>query len=168
MYELVFKCRSCATHLSASADDSGYEFDCPTCGALIAVPSGDILFSCPQCNNYLLATHDAAGDTFDCPHCQRPVLIPMHGKEIPTPERPHLAHRESPSSATRKPPETKPPTAAAAPQNSTPANDLQFMTTWGDYLATAGLTGNEKKSETKKNEASAEQPPPPHSPPAGG
>lgn len=151
MYEVIFKCRSCLAHLSASADDAGYEFNCPTCDAALVVPAGDILFACPHCQISLLASGDAAGDDFGCPKCQQRVRAPLTGKDIPTTERTAAPLRE-PSDRPREPSTGKhhAPDTDKSPENTSPG-ERQFMTTWGDYLAAAGLTGTTKADE-KTNE----------------
>ena len=151
MYEIVFKCTSCSTHLSASADDAGYEFECPACGNRIAVPTGDILFSCPQCEVHILASRDVVGESFDCPQCQQSVLVPPQGKQVIVPDRPAIMARAvdtiSANPTTTK--ETAPTSQAL--ENTTDPSDRQFMTTWGDYLAAAGLTNdNDENSQKRK------------------
>lgn len=147
MYEVVFKCRTCGAHLSASADDAGYEFSCPGCAAAIAVPAGDILFACPHCQINLLASGDTAGDDFGCPNCQQRIRIPPTGKDIPIRERSTVHLREpsdrpiEPSTDNHHAPDTN------KPHENTSQHERQFMTTWGDYLATAGLAETTKADE---------------------
>jgi len=153
MYEIVFKCRACSAHLSASADDAGYEFDCPACGAAIAVPAGDILFGCPQCQTQLLASKDAVGDNFECPQCQLRVQVPTQGKEIQIPERPQILVDAQGDGSERPIPAAHSAPESEVYNEDTTQVERQFMTTWGDYLAAAGLTEVEtKKEEPKKHE----------------
>ena len=151
MYEVVFRCKHCEARLSASADDAGYVFDCPSCDASTAVPVGDILFACPKCRVNLLASKDSIGETFGCPRCENLVIVPSQGKMILIPN-----HQAVDSNGTTS---LSPPDSARHPEerSSKTSNgritpeERQFMTTWGDYLAKAGLTGEEKPDthETK-------------------
>lgn len=151
MFEIVFKCPSCRVHLSASGDDAGYHFDCPSCGAAISVPSGDILFTCSQCHVNLLANSDSVGERFDCPQCHTQVSVPSQGKAIAIPDPPR-----QPKAFT---PPRSPDVSDASPRqvDATPLPtqetdvDRQFMTTWGDYIAHAGLADEQdQKNDGKK------------------
>ena len=150
MYDIVFKCASCGIHLSASAEDAGYEFACPKCATPTAVPSGDVLFSCENCREKVLASSDTVGHTFECPHCQTPLIVPMADTQLEI-------HHQPTSLADVLPAEIVPESRnEGSMSNDLPSNEQEvlqnhhFMTTWGDYLAKAGLTSEDKEKKPKK------------------
>ena len=149
MYEVVFRCSQCATHLSASAEDAGFQFDCPSCGAALAVPAGDLLFSCPNCQTSIIASQDSAGETFGCPRCQTQILVPTCGREIPISNHHITTTGERAAPDPPEPVSTADDAGAASLSGDKSADERQFMMTWGDYLAQAGLT-KDKKSDTKE------------------
>lgn len=150
MFDILFICRHCGLHLSADENDVGATFPCPGCANNLVIPTGDILFECPECGKSLLAGRTAARQQFHCPNCDCVVLIPLVGKTVPISER---TERSSP------PPAVEPP---IVPQNAQPgpavsempaeAADRQFMSTWGDYLAEAGLADNQASSPQKREQ----------------
>lgn len=136
MFDILFICKNCGLHLSADENDVGITLPCPECANEVTIPVGDILFECPKCGKSLLAGRAVARQKFHCPSCQRLIVIPPIGKTIPVSEKTELIP-PPPVIAPIAPPERpKPPDAADIP--SDPEN-LQFMSTWGDYLAQAGL-----------------------------
>lgn len=138
MYDIFFICDLCEAHLSADVNDVGTTFPCPECTNDLTIPVGDILFACPFCEKSLLAGKTAAWQQFHCPECQQLITIPLVGKIIPVsqspappPPGPTAAAPALPEKLQPKPPPSKPQPDSA---------DHHFMTTWGDYLAEAGLT----------------------------
>lgn len=148
MFDILFICRHCGLHLSADENDVGATFPCPECANSLVIPTGDILFECPECGKSLLAGRTAARQRFHCPNCDRVILIPPIGKTVPVSER---------TESISPPPVAEPP---IVPQNAQPnpvvsevpaeAADRQFMSTWGDYLAEAGLADNQASSPQKR------------------
>ncbi|MDY0145965.1 MAG: hypothetical protein RBS84_08285 [Kiritimatiellia bacterium] len=138
MYDILFICELCGTHLSADENDVGAIFPCPECANDLTVPVGDILFECPVCEKSLLAGKAAAWQQFHCPECQQLITIPLVGKNVPVSKPPPPV--PPPSAAvpptTPENPQPKPPPSDLSPN----AADQRFMSTWGDYLAEAGLT----------------------------
>ena len=149
MFDILFICRHCGLHLSADENDVGATFPCPECANRLVIPTGDILFECPECGKSLLAGRTAARQQFHCPNCDCVVLIPLVGKTVPVLER---------TASVSPPPVAEPP---IVPQNDKPspavsevpaeAADRQFMSTWGDYLAEAGLADNKVPESLKKD-----------------
>ena len=136
MYDILFICKHCGLHLSADENDVGASFPCPECSRELTIPVGDILFDCPKCGKALLASRAAARQQFHCPSCKRTIVIPPIGKTVPVSEKSELI-TPLPDLAPAPPPEKpKPSPPAALPAD---ADDKQFMSTWGDYLAEAGL-----------------------------
>lgn len=144
MFDILFICKHCGLHLSADENDVGVTLPCPDCANEITIPVGDILFECPQCGKSLLAPRAAARQHFHCPSCEREIIVPPIGKTIPVSEKTELI-APLPVIAPSAPPERPKPPAAPADLPSD-ADDKQFMSTWGDYLAQAGLA-NEKPPE---------------------
>lgn len=137
MYDILFICEHCKSHLSADEQDVGATFPCPECGNDLTIPVGDILFECPACGKSLLAGKKAADRKFHCPNCQRLVRIPLIGKAVPVSAAPAPA-AVSPAPV---PPKPAPSVQRSAPGKLTDRpDDQRFMATWGDYLAEAGLT----------------------------
>ena len=141
MYDILFICKHCGIHLSADENDVGASFPCPECANDLTIPVGDILFDCPKCGKALLAGRTAARQPFHCPSCKREIIIPPIGKSIPVSEKteliaplPDLAPLPMPEKPIPQPP------AADLPAD---APDQQFMATWGDYLAEAGLANDQ-------------------------
>ena len=148
MFGILFICKHCGLHLSAYENDVGATFPCPECSNGLVIPTGDILFECPKCGKSLLAGRTAARLQFDCPSCNRSILIPPIGKTIPVSERTELISPPSIIAPLATPKTAKPtPASSEVPAN---AADNQFMATWGDYLAEAGLAGD-TPSESPKN-----------------
>ena len=137
MYDILFICKHCGIHLSADENDVGATFPCPQCANDLTIPVGDILFECPKCGKSLLAARSSARQAFDCPSCNRQIITPPIGKTVPVSEKTELIAPLpviAPLPTSEKP---KPqPTAANLPAVAT---DQQFMSTWGNYLAEAGL-----------------------------
>lgn len=160
MNDIMFKCPSCASHMSASTDDVGFGFDCPECGEAITVPAGDILFDCPHCRVSLLASANAAGDEFECPHCQVRVLVPGQGREAAIPAREQTAPI-TPLPIPQARPVESPSDASSGPKGAgVSQSDQQFMIAWGDYLAAAGLTnqGGEHVAPAASTEDDSQNP----------
>jgi len=151
MYDVVFRCSECGVHLSASPDDAGYIFNCPQCNKSLEVPAGDILFSCKSCSHSLLASHDTIGHEFECPHCQSLFLVPAEGKQIEI----HQKAQPIPDVSTQVEEvlQSNPlPPVDDLPMDQQEINqNHHFMSTWGDYIAQAGLIdGKKKKTEEKR------------------
>jgi predicted RNA-binding Zn-ribbon protein involved in translation (DUF1610 family) len=137
MYDILFICKHCGLHLSADENDVGAAFPCPECAKEITIPVGDILFDCPKCGKSLLASRTAVRQSFDCPACNRQIIIPPIGKSVPVSEKTELISPPpviAPLPVPEKP--TSPPPTADIPAE---ADEKHFMSTWGDYLAEAGL-----------------------------
>ena len=138
MYDILFICELCGTHLSADENDVGAIFPCPECANDLTVPVGDILFECPVCEKSLLAGKAAAWQQFHCPECQQLITIPLVGKNVPVSKPPPPV---PPPSAAVPPTTPENPQPKPLPSDLSPNAAVQrFMTTWGDYLAEAGLT----------------------------
>lgn len=137
MYDILFICKHCGVHLSADENDVGASFPCPECKKELAIPVGDILFDCPKCGKALLASRAAVRQPFDCPACNRQIIIPPIGKPVPVSEKTELIS-PLPNLPPAPPPEKPKP---APPPANVPADadEKRFMSTWGDYLAEAGL-----------------------------
>ena len=145
MFDILFICKHCGLHLSADENDVGVTLPCPDCANDITIPVGDILFECPQCGKSLLAPRAAVRQSFDCPACDRPIIVPPIGKTIPVSEKTEWI-APPPLIAPSAPPERpKPPAAASIAPD---AADQQFMSTWGDYLAQAGLATEKPPENT--------------------
>ena len=144
MYDILFICKHCGLHLSADENDVGASFPCPECRKDLTIPVGDILFDCPKCGKSLLASRSAARQQFHCPSCNRLIVIPPIGKTVPVLEKKELI---PPLPAINPlPTSTKPAHASPAAALPADAADQQFMSTWGDYLAEAGLTDDKSSS----------------------
>lgn len=144
MYDILFICSHCGVHLSADEDDVGINLPCPNCALEISVPPGDILFDCPECGKALLASSDSRHQHFHCPYCEIQIAVPSEGKRIAvskhSPEKPTQDPQESP-------PQESSSTAPNVPPDPKTRQRDQFMTTWGDYLASAGLTDNDDEPD---------------------
>lgn len=149
MFDILFICRHCGLHLSADENDVGATFPCPECANSLVIPTGDILFECPECGKSLLAGRMAARQRFHCPSCDCVILIPPVGRTVPVSER---TERLSPPPAGAPPvaPQIAPSSPAVSEMPSDAAN-RQFMSTWGDYLAVAGLADNKAPDSPKKD-----------------
>lgn len=135
MFDILFICKHCGLHLSADENDVGANFPCPECAQELTIPVGDILFECSYCHKSLLAGRTAARQQFHCPSCRRTITIPAVGKMVPVSEKKELIS-PAPVYAPLPKPERS---TAPAPSPGIPADDKQFMATWGDYLAESGL-----------------------------
>ena len=149
MFDILFICRHCGLHLSADENDVGATFPCPECANDLKIPNGDILFECPDCGKSLLAVRAAARQQFHCPNCDGVIRIPPVGKTVPVTERTELIS-PPPVSASPAPPQVVQPRPAVS-EVSADAADNHFMSTWGDYLAEAGLADNRASDSPKQN-----------------
>ena len=141
MFDILFICKHCGTHLNADENDVGVTLPCPECAQDITIPVGDILFECARCGKSLLAGRTAARQNFHCPSCGRVITIPALGKQHIVSETLTSAPFPPPLSplSPLPPPRAAPAPAPTPPSGSPAAADQQFMATWGDYLAEAGL-----------------------------
>ena len=149
MFDILFICKHCGLHLSADENDVGGTFPCPECANDLKIPTGDILFECPDCGKSLLAGRTAARQQFHCPNCDGVIRIPPVGKTVSVSERTELIS-SPPVIAPPAPRQTAPPISPGS-EVVADANDRQFMSTWGDYLAEAGLADNKASDSPKKN-----------------
>ena len=149
MYDILFICKHCGAHLSADENDVGATFPCPDCANDLSIPVGDILFECPKCGKDLLASRAAVRQSFHCPACDRPIIIPPIGKTVPVSEKTELIP-PLPKFAPLDMPEKRAPAPTSA-NDSADAGDQQFMSTWGDYLAEAGLADDKPPVPPPKN-----------------
>ena len=138
MFDILFICKHCGTHLSADENDVGASLPCPECAHDIKIPVGDILFECPQCGKSLLAGRTAVRQPFHCPSCERVITVPAIGKQRIVSETLNSAPFLPPLTPLTAPPASPAP-APTPPTGSPIADDPHFMSTWGDYLAEAGL-----------------------------
>lgn len=149
MYDILFICRHCGVHLSADENDVGVALPCPQCAADIAVPPGDVLFECPECGKTLLASADSRHEHFQCPYCDLAVVVPDEGKSVPVSE--HSKPAPAPVSETPAP-QPEESVAPAAATDAETRQQRQFMATWGDYMAKAGLAEEDKNEETHSDQ----------------
>ena len=149
MYDILFICNHCGVHLSADENDVGIALPCPNCAQDISVPTGDVYFDCPECGKALLASSDSRRQHFHCPYCEIEIVVPPEGKRITITEH----SREQPTKSEPKPP---PPKATTVIRQTSDDPDTRqhdrFMTTWGDYLAKAGLTDNDNRPKDSEPE----------------
>lgn len=145
MYDILFICGHCGAHLSAEDNDVGVSLPCPQCSADISVPVGDVLFDCPECGKSILASADARGQSFHCFYCEMEIRVPEKGRNVEVSAQ--LPTTEELAARTRTPPE---PERSTPPCPDTPDQRQrnQFMSTWGDYLAGAGLADRDEDKKT--------------------
>jgi DNA-directed RNA polymerase subunit RPC12/RpoP len=151
MYDVLFKCAHCGSHLSAEDNDVGVAMPCPACEKGIIIPTGDVLFACEGCGKDMLAAKDCSGEQFHCSYCDLVVIVPEEGKIIHIPERRPPAHAVSPTEKCQNESSVESVQADSGPRHTTAKQrqDENFMVTWGDFLATAGLTEPEKEKKKK-------------------
>lgn len=137
MFDILFICKNCGLHLSADENDVGDTFPCPECAEDLNIPVGDILFECSHCGKSLLAARAAVRQAFHCPACDRQFVIPPIGRTVPVSDKIEFIPPPPDTAPANAPERPKPPPDPVSP--STDAEQRHFMTTWGDYLAQAGL-----------------------------
>jgi len=148
MYDILFICKNCGVHLSADDNDVGLQIPCPQCSHDITVPTGDVLFDCPECGRAILAGAETRGQSFHCFYCELEIRVPEKGKDVQvSASLPTREEIEDQLKASRESEEAKVATSEPVP-GAKPKND-QFMMTWGDYLAKAGLTDGKEEEEGK-------------------
>lgn len=80
--DINFKCRHCDQELTADAEGSGSEIQCPACGGMLTIPAPDPLHAAPHIVNPI-ATSAAAKES-------KHFVVPQHAKPADSLiEKPH-------------------------------------------------------------------------------
>jgi len=97
----------------------------------------------------VLASANTVGHEFECPHCQAILTVPEADTQIEIHQQSKIVVANPSDEVEHASKNTEVANVDLPITEQETLQNQHFMTTWGDYLAKAGLTNDEKRKKTK-------------------